>query len=632
MKKIIILISFALAVSSCKKDFLDENTRSVASEDSFYGTSNGLEKLITACYVSNKMWYGKEEGFDFSDVGTDIYTYGQQTPNKGQFVFDNTFNSFNGRITILWVEIYRAVNACNQALVFVDDASHPMSKTLREKRKAEVLFLRAHYFWLLTETWGNVPMPLTPTNGPITKATRTAVKDIYKQIIADLNKSHETFLPADNAGDADFGRVNKDAVTAFRARINLTMASYIKHAGNPNGLEGSADTYYQNAKADADALINSGKYNFYSSYALLWDFNNNSNKRNQEGIWAVNYSRGTYAPLNVNLSEYTQYFLSGQKAYDEREGGHHGHMMWATQYDAGTLGLTRDLTYGRPFRRYCPNKYLIDAFNSDLDARFDGQFRTAWIANGGTATIPKWGDFNLPADYVIPGGKTLTDPIFNVGDTALVITNKDIPDNRVAPNKVPGAAAKYISLDGHYILWDYNTLFNTTDNTIRVETDHNFFIPLKKFEDPFRTAANGLGSQNGARDAYAFRIAEMYLIATEAATELGGGGLSYLITLADSRSKTANGGAALLASYGIAGDADITVDKILDERAREFPGEQLRWFDLKRFYSPSAFVDRIKKYNFDAVGLKTTHYFRPIPQTQLDAIENAAEFGQNPGY
>ena len=51
----------------------------------------------------------------------------------------------------------------------------------------------------------------------------------------------------------------------------------------------------------------------------------------------------------------------------------------------------------------------------------------------------------------------------------------------------------------------------------------------------------------------------------------------------------------------------LTLDFILDERARELGGEQ-------------------------KVNIKEHHLLRPIPQTQLDAIINKEEFGQNAGY
>jgi hypothetical protein len=77
----------------------------------------------------------------------------------------------------------------------------------------------------------------------------------------------------------------------------------------------------------------------------------------------------------------------------------------------------------------------------------------------------------------------------------------------------------------------------------------------------------------------------------------------------------------------------IDMNFILDERAREFVGEQQRWYDLKRvFHNGQDWVNYIQKYNPDVTIIQPFHRLRPIPQAELDAIDNAAEFGQNPGY
>ena len=76
--------------------------------------------------------------------------------------------------------------------------------------------------------------------------------------------------------------------------------------------------------------------------------------------------------------------------------------------------------------------------------------------------------------------------------------------------------------------------------------------------------------------------------------------------------------------------ADITLDFILDERTREFAGEQLRSFDLKR---TGKLVERIQALNPDvAPNIQPFHTVRPIPRSQLDAVTNRDEFKQNAGY
>ena len=74
----------------------------------------------------------------------------------------------------------------------------------------------------------------------------------------------------------------------------------------------------------------------------------------------------------------------------------------------------------------------------------------------------------------------------------------------------------------------------------------------------------------------------------------------------------------------------MDINTILDERAIELCGEQQRWFDLKRTHK---LVERVKAYNAQAKdNIKEFHYYRPIPQAQLDAVSNKTEFLQNEGY
>jgi hypothetical protein len=76
---------------------------------------------------------------------------------------------------------------------------------------------------------------------------------------------------------------------------------------------------------------------------------------------------------------------------------------------------------------------------------------------------------------------------------------------------------------------------------------------------------------------------------------------------------------------------DMTLDFILDERTRELAGESIRWADLA---CRNRLVDRVKLYNPASAGkVQSFHVLRPIPQSQLDAINdpNKVQY-QNPGY
>lgn len=624
--RIIIFLIITMFFSQSCENLLEEDFKSGNSTEDFYNTVDGLEALVVGAYVSSKIWYGKEEGYDFSDVGTDMYTYGQQHPNPEQFTFSPSFSSNSGRLIVLYVEFYKGVNACNEALFYLNDADHPLDEAIRMKRAAEVRFLRAFYLWHLVETFGPLPLPLEHTRAPIVSATRTPVNEIYDQIFADVTYTVDNLADNDNTANNEFGRVTRDAARAFRARLSLNVGSYID-SGNEFDFSGSATEHYQQALEDANAVR--ANYGPYDTYSDLWALENNSASPNSEGIWGINYSRTNYADINVDPQLYQDYFQEGQKPWDGRAGGHHGHMMWGMRYEV-FAGMVRDIQYGRRFRRYIPNKYVPDQFDPSVDARFEGQFMLQWYGNNEDPTVyPKWEDFELPDGFTPPAGEEF---VFQPGDTSIVVTIEDIDDSRIAPAK--DGSSRFIYVDGPYFILDIDLLYNEDGTINDYGTEGRIvYLELAKFDDPDRLAANGEGSERGVRDAYVFRWAEMILIAAEADWKLNGGGYNQLLELAESRTTEGVSGAQLLSAYGVNSSADLDMDFFLAERAREFPGEQLRWFDLKRVYNRTQWVDRINQYNEDTrEHLDVHHYLRPIPQVQIDALEDPSTFPQNDGY
>ena len=123
----------------------------------------------------------------------------------------------------------------------------------------------------------------------------------------------------------------------------------------------------------------------------------------------------------------------------------------------------------------------------------------------------------------------------------------------------------------------------------------------------------------------------MYLIAAEAEFRLGNSGqaatyVNFIRTRAAKKTPV-NQTAAMQVTA-----SDISNDFLLAEYAREFAGEHLRWFILKRMLDPNAWVTWIKTKNPDITAVQPFHRLRPVPQEELDALKNGTEFGQNPGY
>jgi hypothetical protein len=274
--------------------------------------------------------------------------------------------------------------------------------------------------------------------------------------------------------------------------------------------------------------------------------------------------------------------------------------------DYNTLpGMKTDLANGFSNKRYMPTLFLLNLFNENDDVRYNASFKQAWIAND--TTSPRWSEAeaaNNPAELT----PLIDKKKFAVGDTAVLITKYPIDDFQ----------QKYTT-HYRYRTYDVNDVYSA-DGTPK---DRSHYLSLKKFDDPTRTSANETQS---SRDVFMIRLAEMYLIASEAQLKLGKlDSAAYFVNAVRTRAAVPGHAAAMQV-----GSADITLDFLLDERARELAGELLRWFDLKR---TGKLIDRVAAHNPDAKPyIQSFHIVRPIPQGQIDAVTNKAEFKQTVGY
>ena len=326
---------------------------------------------------------------------------------------------------------------------------------------------------------------------------------------------------------------------------------------------------YKESLEMAEAVLKGNYgYKLEDNYANLWKM---SNLKTKEAIYVVDYS------ANLTINDLAN---STFNPYGHSRGSNNAHLLFLMKYD-DRPGMVRDLANGRPFNRYMPTRFLLDLYSED-DARYEGSFTEVWYANSTSR----------------PAG-------MNLGDTAVYCTRKEIPD-------VVEATKKYQTIDRSKIY--------LPDGTVR---DNLRYPSLSKFMDPTRASLNEAQS---ARDVFVIRLAEVYLIAAEAQMQLGNLQLAadYINVL---RTRAAKPGKT--ASMQIK-PAQLNIDFILDERARELAGEQIRWFDLKR---TGKLVERIKAHSPDnAINVQPFHILRPIPQTQLDAVVNKDEFKQNEGY
>lgn len=150
----------------------------------------------------------------------------------------------------------------------------------------------------------------------------------------------------------------------------------------------------------------------------------------------------------------------------------------------------------------------------------------------------------------------------------------------------------------------------------------NVHYPMfKKFDDPGVVVSTSGTDPKGERDAVLFRLGETILLGAEAHLKAGdAASAASLLTSLRSRAGISTPVTA----------ADVDLDFILDESARELTGEISRWMELKR---TGKLVERVLAHNPHAAlnnAIREFNTLRPIPQSEIDLSNGTIT--QNEGY
>ena len=570
---------FAATISSCNK--LEEYNPGGATADAAYTTPQGFLTLVNAAYGETRYMYGKEDYLFLGESGTDIWINENNGTYAQQLTKYNSLTPSNGNpFRNLWPKIWKGINHCNAGIDRIDNAGFA-SETEKNQRLGELRFLRAFYYWHIVEQWGGVMLRTHEVNTPELLASRSSVEDFYNLIIDDLLFAKDN-LPL--SWGAEYSRATRKSAMGLLARAYLSRAYYSTGA--------DADAWFTKAKDMANEVIevaNGWGVAMWATPAELWDPKNN--KRNQEALFVVSNSA---LALTTN--------------YDNRANVSHN---WYMNNYVGKPGLVGSTIYGRPNgRRLMPTLFLLNLYNESIDARYEASFREKFYSNSRTGAnhTPFVWDATFAESY--NKDKSVVGKTIDSLDLALEVTKRVVPNKKTVTHVV-------IDRDDIY---EANGAAKNNSGVFG-----SLFPVLQKFVDPYRA---DFTQEAGYQDIMIIRLAEMHMIAAEAYFRL-----SDLAAAAESinviRKRAAKPGqeAAMAITAG-----DVTESFILDEWAREFCGEFLRWPTLKRMLKGQAFVDRIKLNNPNITAVEEFHRLRPVPQVELDALLNGKEFGQNPGY
>ena len=671
MKKIFAFAFAAIALmgtTSCS-DYLNEDNKTGMTADLTYATGTGIEGLVKSCYAYTRGWWGKEAGLGLTECGSDLFLAGFDNKQKSLTSYNFTARSLDGNtaddpcLDHYWEMFYDAVDVCNNALVYIDK-NEVITDNKKEQYKGEVKFLRALYYLQMVSTWGPIPYNSEPIVAPVsTTPTRVPEAEVLKNIMNDIDESMNHFKNANfmqkKANGGLEARATYYAAEALKARTALYIASWL-----------GDNSYYSVAQQAAQDVIDNSGATFYPRYSDVWNMNNEAVQDNAEAIWGVYYdndlSTDNCIPYRykTNASGTHQNFNSLITRTGYSRGGSAMNLMFVPMWNNGNSGdvggsgtgddrlfvrvlgtstasIKSKLTgqqvqvdkyyspYGRGFTRYTTTPFLWKLCDGqkDTDQRSDATMLTHY-------NIPDGLQGNRPNHY--PNmGQFMKDPeeayaetgnYFNQGDTAIYYC---CLDGNSAEGKAMQEWAKnryriqFIS-GGDIPVFDSDAMTAVPTQVAKATSDvygddrynnvniggWKSFPGLKKFLDD-QYDSRYPTHDISYRDAIVFRLSEMYLIVAECQLATGGNALGTINQLRAARAIDGQ-------DNSISGPVDINT--ILDERAIELCGEQQRWFDLKRTHT---LLDRVKKYNGQAAGnIQAYHYYRPIPEAELEACTN----------
>jgi starch-binding outer membrane protein, SusD/RagB family len=308
----------------------------------------------------------------------------------------------------------------------------------------------------------------------------------------------------------------------------------------------------------------------YYNYELTSEWKNlwnTANDRSNEFIWQVNW--GTDKSFNPS---YHNFWWQAFSPFIDQFPGIQTELQW-TGYGGVQMVATQ---------------FYLGLFDRDRDERWKQGFQKVWYYNKPTNKLP------LQEEVYV--------------DTALFFV----------PYRVTGEQRTWAA--NRYVLKDLDDLYNENGTP----KDPKVFIGFRKFDDHTRSGA--LSTETVGEDYAIIRFSDMYLMRAEA---------NFMKGMNGPAADDINVVRRRAAISGFEDDMEIaagtvTLDFILDERAREFGGEMMRWFDLKR---TDKLVERVQLHNPEAAPYVHEHHrLRPVPQSQFDGMPDPKTLGQNEGY
>jgi hypothetical protein len=262
-------------LSSCK-DFLDTLPESTIAPQTYYNTEAQLTAALMAVYSemgnSDESTYSRFLSLEAPSANDEQLLRSNAAVAVSAYNFDASY----ANLVNCWTDLYEGINRANALLENIDKSQ--ASPAAKEQIRAEALFLRAYYYFVLVGYWGDVPLKLSSTtSAQNVNMARTPAAEVYAQIIGDMTKAEAVLK--NNTDWGNTGRISKTAAAGMLARVCL-------HAAGRLGDQSK----YADARTWALKVMNSGLHSLNSDYSQIFKNESADVYDLRECLWEVEFN------------------------------------------------------------------------------------------------------------------------------------------------------------------------------------------------------------------------------------------------------------------------------------------------------------------------------------------------------
>ena len=582
--KIFIYIFCGLALFSCDEaEWLKETPLDFYAPDNSYETPAQFQKSLNYIYDLVRWWHFRysDESGGFQHhlyLGSDMYYHGH--PND----IDDNLNNYGAwiipnrnHVNRNWSVFYNGISSANVILAKLETNASKVSDAEKLRIRGEALFFRAYYYSRLAHIFGDVPIVTEMIVEPKDDFTRDPRDKVYELCQTDLLEAIQLLDDIDQVSD---GALNKQIAQHLLSEVYICRKDYPKAIDAANAV-----VNYPKVALMTERF---GSYKDDPTKDVFFDLfragNTNRKSGNTEGLYVIQYEYQVASPYLCNRARYLMPQL--RTAMTLKAGGTN------INNAADRTPAVPDFTMenGGRGNGYFPTTYYFrqiiwqSDFDNDIRNSSCNIFRDYRVDNVGTKNAA--GQWTVePAaghgQWMIADGWLYEPDTFSYiyPQVTKLCAFDAIPSNGY---QMAGGAPDLTALGNHKVL-------NSNDFAI-----------------------------GSFKDEYLIRLAETYLLLAEA----------YVLNNQPQQAADAVNVVRSRAKASLATADQMNIDYILDERARELAGEEVRNITLFRM---GKMVERARKYAPAGHKVLDHQNLYPIPFAEIEKNIGAV-LTQNPGY